>query len=38
MDGIVGVDAVLFFVPDVRLAKSWCGDVLGADPYFDEEG
>ena len=38
MDGILGVDEVLFFVPDVQVAKRWYGELLGVEPYFDHEG
>lgn len=38
MDGMCGVDEVLFFVPDVQVAKRWYGELLGVESYFDHEG
>jgi predicted enzyme related to lactoylglutathione lyase len=32
---IQSVDEVLFFVPDVRVAKQWYAQLLGCEPYFD---
>ncbi|VDG99744.1 Glyoxalase-like domain [Lysinibacillus sphaericus] len=37
MDGILGVEEVLFFVPNVQEAKQWFIDLLGENPYFDNE-
>ena len=37
MEGVLGVEEVLFFVPDVQDAKQWYIDLLGAEPYFDDE-
>jgi catechol 2,3-dioxygenase-like lactoylglutathione lyase family enzyme len=38
MDGVLGIEEVLFFVPNVQEAKHWYGDLLGVGPYFDDEG
>lgn len=38
LDGVLGVEEVLYFVPDVQTAKHWYGDLLGVEPYFDQEG
>lgn len=38
MDGILGIDEILFFVPDVSQAKSWYAHLLGQDPIFDDAG
>lgn len=37
MNGVLGVEEVLFFVPDVRTAKHWYKELLGGDPYFDDD-
>ena len=37
MDGILGVEEVLFFVPDVQDAKQWYIELLGNEPYFDNK-
>ena len=37
MDGVLGVDEVLFFVPDVQNAKPWYVNLLGEEPYFDDK-
>lgn len=36
MHGILGVEEVLFFVPDVSQAKSWFSEVLELCPTFDD--
>ncbi len=38
MDEILGIEEVLFFVANVESAKQWYSDLLGENPYFDEEG
>lgn len=38
MKGILGVDEVLLFVPNVQAAKHWYGELLGEYPEFDDEG
>jgi predicted enzyme related to lactoylglutathione lyase len=36
MDEILAVDEVLFFVPDVPIARKWYAELLGREPYFDD--
>lgn len=35
MDGILGVEEVLFFVANVQDSKQWYIELLGKEPYFD---
>ncbi|REB05220.1 bleomycin resistance protein [Sporosarcina sp. BI001-red] len=37
MDSILGVEEVLFFVNNVQDAKQWFIELLGENPYFDDE-
>lgn len=37
MHGMLGVEEVLFFVPNVQEAKQWFIDLLDENPYFDNE-
>lgn len=37
MDGVLGVEEVLFFVPDVQDAKQWYIELLGNEPYLDNK-
>ena len=37
MDGIIGVEEIVFFVPAVQEAKQWFIDLLDKEPYFDDE-
>lgn len=37
MDGVLGIEEVLFFVPDVQDAKQWYIKLLGNEPYFDDK-
>jgi predicted enzyme related to lactoylglutathione lyase len=32
---LLGLDAVIFRVPDLAEAKAWYGDAFGIEPYFD---
>lgn len=38
MDGVLGLDEILFFVPDVQIAKHWYQELLGSEPFFDTAG
>lgn len=37
MDGVLGVEEVLFFVDDVQDARQWFIELLGNEPYFDNQ-
>jgi predicted enzyme related to lactoylglutathione lyase len=38
MEGILGLEEVLFFVENVQEAKVWMMKLLEKKPYFDHEG
>ncbi len=37
MDGVLGVEEVMYFVNDVKDAKQWYIELLGKEPYFDNK-
>jgi predicted enzyme related to lactoylglutathione lyase len=37
VEGIFGVEEVLFFVENVQKAKDWYVQLLGNEPFFDDE-